>query len=209
MAETRFLGLPLVTAPGAVMTPRAATEQLVTAAVARIHDLPARVADVGTGSGAVAAAIALASPHVEVWASDVSAAAVLLARVNARRLGVGDRVHVVKGELLEPLPGSVDLIVANLPYLPETDRGRYPDLAEEPPEAVFAGGDGLGLYRRLLDAAEERLTPTGAVMIQLHRRILAAERSELAALRASLPEHVPAPPQHARESRAAALAAVA
>jgi release factor glutamine methyltransferase len=164
---------------------------------------------VGTGSGAVAAAIALASPRAEVWASDVSAAAVLLARVNARRLGVGDRVHVVKGELLEPLPGSVDLIVANLPYLPETDRGRYPDLAEEPPEAVFAGGDGLGLYRRLLDAAEERLTPTGAVMIQLHRRILAAERSELAALRASLPEHVPAPPQHARESRAAALAAVA
>jgi release factor glutamine methyltransferase len=209
MAETRFLGLPLLIAPGAVMTPRAATEQLVTAAVARIRDLPARVADVGTGSGAVAAAIALASPHAEVWASDVSAAAVLLARVNARRLGVGDRVHVVKGELLEPLPGPLDLVVANLPYLPETDRGRYPDLADEPPEAVFAGGDGLGVYRRLLDAAEERLTPAGAVMIQLHRRTLAAERSELATLRASLPEHVPSLPQRARESRAAALAAVA
>jgi release factor glutamine methyltransferase len=191
VAEAIFCELPLLTAPGRVMTPRRATEQLVAAAAERIDGRAARVADVGTGSGAIAVTLARLAPEAEIWASDVSAAAVFLARANARRFGVADRVHVVKGDLLEPLPSDLDLILANLPYLPETDRFRYRDLATEPDEALFAPGDGLGLYRRLLRSAEEMLHSTGAAMIQLHRRLFVAERAELPALRAALDDLVP------------------
>jgi release factor glutamine methyltransferase len=178
--ETAFCGLPLLAAPGRVMTPRPATEQLVSAAAERIGDRPALVADVGTGSGAIAVALALSAPRAEIWASDVNAEAVLLARVNAHRFGVGDRVHAVRGDLLEPLPGELDLIVANLPYLPRgEDR---PELAGEPEQAIYAAGDGLVLYRRLLAEAEEKLRPDGAVLIQLHRRVLVAERTALPAV---------------------------
>jgi len=170
MEHACFHGLPLLTAPGAVMTPRPATEQLVTAAAARSGPGFARVADVGTGSGAIAVALALAAPRAEIWASDVSPAAVLLARANAHRFGVEDRVHVVRGDLLEELPGGLDLIVANLPYLPRgEDR---PELAGEPEQAVYADGNGLGLYRRLLAEADGKLRPDGTVLIQLHRRVL-------------------------------------
>ncbi len=194
MGQVRFSGLALTTLPGLVMTPRPASEQLVATAAERIRDRPARLADVGTGSGAIAVSLALAAPRAEIWATDVSAAAVLLARANAHRFGVSDRVHVVRGDLLAPVPGELDLIVANLPYLPRHDRDRYPDLGADPEDAVFAAGDGLGLYRRLLCAAEERLSASGAAVIQLHRRVLVAERDELAVLRASLAALVPIQP---------------
>jgi release factor glutamine methyltransferase len=190
VAEATFYELPFLTAPGRVMTPRRATERLVTAAVEHIGERCARVADVGTGSGAIAVGLARLAPRAEIWASDVSAAAVSLARANARRCRVGDRAHVVRGDLLEPLPGELDLIVANLPYLPAADRSRYGDLAAEPEEAVFASGDGLELYRRLLRSAERRLRDDGVVMIQLHRRTFGFERAELAAVGAGLGELV-------------------
>lgn len=187
MDQTTFFGVPLATAPGRVMTPRAASEQLVTMAAERIGRRPARVADVGTGSGAIAVALALAAPRAEIWATDISAASVLLARANAHRLGVGERVRVLRGDLLAPVPGELDLVVANLPYLPHAHRDRHADLAGEPEAAVFAEGDGLGPYRRLLAVAEEKLHPGGAVAIQLHRRVFTAERDALRALRATLP----------------------
>lgn len=196
--ETTFCELPLLIAPGGVMTPRRATERLVTAAAERISGRATRLADVGTGSGAIAVSLARLAPEAEVWASDVSAAAVFLARANARRFGVGERVHVVKGELLEPLPANLDLIVANLPYLPESDRHRYPDLSEEPDKALYASGDGLGLYRRLLRSAERRLSAGGAVIFQLHRRVHIAERAELWAFRSKLDDLVPKPATAAR-----------
>jgi HemK-like putative methylase len=185
--QATFCGLPLAAARGRVMTPRAASEQLVTFAAERIGRRVARVADVGTGSGAIAVALALAAPNAEVWATDISAESVLLARANAHMLGVGDRVHVERGDLLTPVPGKLDLIVANLPYLPEAAAGNHPELAVEPHSAVFAAGDGLGPYRRLLTAAAEELRPGGAVAIQLHRRVFLAERDAVSALRATLP----------------------
>jgi release factor glutamine methyltransferase len=192
--EVSFNGVGLITAPGRVMTPRAASEQVVAAALARLRGGPARVADVGTGSGALAIAIAVAAPQVEVWATDSSRSAVALARANVRRHGLEDRIHVCHGDLLAPVPGAIDLIVANLPYLPRRSRPRYPDLRAEPDEAAFATGDGLGLYRRLLCSAEETLSGFGAVIVQLHRRVVVAERRELAGVRERLsllvPEHL-------------------
>jgi release factor glutamine methyltransferase len=191
VVEATFYELPLLTEPGRVMTPRRATERLVAAAAEHLGGRPGRVADVGTGSGAIAVSLARLAPQAEIWASDVSFAAVSLARANARRYGVGGRVHVVRGDLLEPLPGELDLIVANLPYLPAADRSRYLDLAAEPEDALFAPGDGLGLYRRLFRSAEDRLQGGGVVMIQLHRRVFSFERAELAAVAGGLARLVP------------------
>lgn len=179
MELVKFRGLRLLTDTGRVMTPRPATEKVAAAAIALIGDRPARVVDVGTGSGAIALAIAAALPQVEVFATDISAAAVALARFNVDRLGLFGRVTVCQGELLEPIPGPVDLIVANLPYLPVADAARHPDLTGEPPEAVFAIGDGLDPYRRLISAGRQRLTSDGALVIQLHRDVFTARRDEL------------------------------
>jgi release factor glutamine methyltransferase len=189
MGDVRFLGIALATAPGRVMTPRPASEQLVDVARERLAGRRARVVDVGTGSGAVAVAIAAALPDVHVWATDTSACAVALARANARRHGLWDRVVVRRGDLLGPVPGPVELIVANLPYLPAADAAAYPDLTTEPAGAVFAAGDGLGPYRRLLAAARARLTDDSALAIQLHRRVHVALRSELDALAVLLAAH--------------------
>jgi release factor glutamine methyltransferase len=192
MGTVTFNGLALATAPGRVMTPRAASEQLVAAACARLAGRPARVADVGTGSGAIAVAIANVCPNVEVWATDISRSAVALARANVRRHGLEAHVFVRHGDLLTPVPGPVDLIIANLPYLAASTAARHPDLASEPTAAVFAAGDGLEPYRRLVDAAASRLTEGGGMLLQLDRRVVAAERGELPMLRAALGETVAA-----------------
>jgi release factor glutamine methyltransferase len=183
-----FRGLSLRTAPGRVMTPRAASEQLVAAARGTLGDRPGRVVDVGTGSGAVALAIAAELPNAFVWATDTSPEAVALARENARRHDLDGRVTVRQGDLLEPVPGELDLVVANLPYLPAASAPFHPDLVPEPEGAVYADGDGLDPYRRLLAQCSDRLASHGSIALQLHRRVLTAMRDDLAALRAQLAE---------------------
>ena len=178
---TRFHGLTFLTDPGRVFSPRSATEKLVDAALDRIGDGPARIADVGTGSGAIAITLALRAPTVEVWASDTCGNALALASLNAERLGA--QVHLVHGDLLEGIPHDLDLIVANLPYL-------------SPGHAGLRRRAGEG---RLLDPATGSTTtagcspppPTtsrtsGGIMIQFDGEVLEAERSELPWLRSRL-----------------------
>lgn len=172
MTTVRFAGLELETSPGIVMTPRSTSAPLVERVVDHIGDDPAVVVDVGTGSGAIAIAVARSAPNAHVWATDVSADAVALARRNVERCGV--RVHVRRGHLLDPVPGRIDAVVANLPYLPRSERARHPDLQAEPEDAVFAAGDGLGAYRRLLETAAERLTPDGLLVVQLRGELVEA-----------------------------------
>jgi release factor glutamine methyltransferase len=184
--ETTFADLPFSIAPGRVFTPRPATEPLVEYALDVIGDEPKRVADVGTGSGVIGITLAVRRPQIEVWATDVSPEAVELARVNAERHGVADRVHVLEGDLLDPVDEQMDVVVANLPYLPDSlHDARYDD---EPPLAIYAPGDGLGPYRRLLSACREGrlVTPGGVVLIQFHREALVADCWQLEDLRRTL-----------------------
>jgi release factor glutamine methyltransferase len=183
-----FCGLSFGTQPGTVMTPRPASQRLVRAALGLVGGRPARIADVGTGSGALAVAIAARAPQARVWATDWSPAAVELACENVRRHGLLHRVVVLEGDLLDPVPGPIDLVVANLPYLPLAERPLHADVAGEPPEAVFAAGEGLEPYRRLLETAQERLEPEGAVVLQFRRNVLVAGRGRLGVLRTRL-EH--------------------
>ena len=178
--QTQFHGLTFVTEPGRVFSPRATTEKLVDAALERLGEAPARVADVGTGSGVVAVTLALRAPQIEVWASDTCTDALRVASANAERLGA--QLHLVHGDLLDGLPRDLVLIVANLPYLaPDT-----PGYEDEPKAAVFSTGDGLDHYRRLLAGAADHLATGGGVILQFEGQVLEAERSELPWLRGRL-----------------------
>jgi release factor glutamine methyltransferase len=184
--RTTFYDLDFLTSPGRVFTPRPATERLVDAALERIDGRPVRVADVGTGTGAVAVALAVNRPEIEVWATDTSEDAVQLARANAELHGVADRVHVLHGDLLSPVPTPVDVVVANLPYLPVSQHDAAYD--DEPPEAIYAPGDGLDPYRRLLEVCREGklVSPGGTVFIQFHREAFTADCWQLEDLREEL-----------------------
>jgi HemK-like putative methylase len=183
--EVTFYGLSFVTEPGVVFTPRPTTERLVAASLEWIGDQPLRVADVGTGAGVVGIALAVHARAVDIWATDTSVSAIRLAHLNAKRHGVADRVHVRLGNLLEPIAPPLDLITANLPYLPDALRG-LEEYASEPEAAVYAPARGLAHYERLLECAEERLTPEGVILIQFHREILTSDRDGLVGLRARL-----------------------
>src|SRR6185437_5250631 len=179
--EVVFDGVTILTAPGVVMTPRHTTEALVDWAVEWIGSRSVRVADVGTGSGAVAVAVALRAPGVRVWATDDSEAAIALARANVRRKSLGERVQVLLGDLLEPVPGRLDLVLANLPYHAAA-RMRGPAASacrEQPEHAIYAPGDGLQFNRDLIDACRTRLQERGALAIQLYGQVLSAGRGEL------------------------------
>jgi len=187
-----FYDLELLTAPGRVFTPRPATERLVDAALPLVDGRPYRVAHVGTGAGAIANALAVHARQAEIWATDVCADAVELARANAERYGVGDRVHVRRGDLLRPVPGPLDLVVANLPYLPDSRRDLH-EYDDEPAEAIYAPDDGLAHYRRLLVDAMWRLRAGGSALVQFRGEVFEGERAHLPALLAQLEAATPVP----------------
>jgi release factor glutamine methyltransferase len=183
-AAVAFDGVRVVTRPGVVMTPRPGTAALVHLAVEWIGSRPARVADVGTGTGVVAIAVARRAPGARIWATDDDEAAVALARANVLRHGLQARIEVLLGNLLEPAPGGLDLVVANLPYH-ASGRSRDPvatALRGEPAHAIYARGDGLQPNRDLIEACRTQLDPCGALVIQLYGSVLSAGRGELDAL---------------------------
>jgi release factor glutamine methyltransferase len=169
LGRVEFWGLELEVSP-AVLIPRPESEIIVEAALGAARGLPAPlIVDVGTGSGCLAVALASALPAARILAIDVSAPALAVARRNAARHGVARRIALVRGDLLGPLRGEADLIVSNPPYVPRTERHNLqPEVrAYEPPEALFAGDDGLAVIRRLVAGAETHLRPGGWLIFEL------------------------------------------
>jgi release factor glutamine methyltransferase len=167
-----FFGLDFVVTPG-VLIPRPETERLVEIALQMLEagsssETPA-IVDVGTGSGAIAVALATHAPATRVVAADISAAALVVARRNAIRHGVAGRVDFLQSDLLASLKGPFHLIVANLPYLSRADLAAAPpEVARwEPRLALEAGPDGLADIRRLLAMAASRLRPAGALLAEI------------------------------------------
>lgn len=125
-----------------------------------------RVLDVGTGSGCIAIATALALPHCTVDATDVSEAALAVARDNARRLGVAARVHFHLADVFPEQGGPWDLVLANPPYVPQAEYDELPqEYLREPAAALVAGADGLDVVRRLLAGLPARMSEEAVLVM--------------------------------------------
>ena len=167
-----FHGLRFAVTPD-VLIPRPETEGLVEWAVEVLRERPAaRIADVGTGSGAIGCALAARLPGLEVLAIDCSTAALAVASQNVREHGLGARVRLMAGDLLEPLRphgGVVDAVVANPPYLPSAVFPSLPPEVSlrEPRLALDGGPDGMAVLRRLIAGAPLALPPGGWLLMEI------------------------------------------
>ena len=171
VGEKEFWSLPLrVTSD--VLTPRPDTETLVQAALDRMQpaDGAWRVCDIGTGSGAIALALAQERPNAHILATDISSAALKVASENAESLQLSERVRFAEGSLFEPLEGEdpFDLVVSNPPYLARAGAEALPpELRHEPDEALFGGEDGLEVLRPLVAGAMNELKPGGSLLVEI------------------------------------------
>jgi release factor glutamine methyltransferase len=157
LGTVEFLGNAFRTDARALI-PRPETELLAEKILSRHSKSPARVVDVGTGSGVLALSLAMRWPETEVHAIDVSGDALALARENAAHLGLGERVHFHQGNLLEPVSGLFQCIVANLPYVPEGEIASLSrEVQKDPLLALVGGPDGTDLIRALLPMAKSHL----------------------------------------------------
>jgi len=173
-----FWGLEFEIGPG-VLIPRPETEHVIEVALDRLgarRTEALRIADVGTGSGCIAIALARELPGAEIVATDISVAALDYAQRNAARYRVSERIQFLGADLLEAAmeaPGRAeirfDLIVSNPPYVGRNDAGSLPrEVREhEPAEALFAGDDGLEIYPALIDEAARKLAPNGILVLEL------------------------------------------
>ena len=158
----------------AVLIPRPETEHVVERALAILKDVAApTVVDVGTGSGAILLALASELAEGSFWGTDISDGATSVARKNASRLGLSERVVIKRGDLLDPvtdLAGRIDLIVSNPPYIPSREiAGLMPEVSEyEPHTALDGGPDGLAVIRSLVARAGEMLRPGGSLVCEIH-----------------------------------------
>lgn len=170
LGEAEFYGLPFFVTRE-VLIPRPETEHLVEEALQmRWQSGAPRIVDVGTGSGAIAVALAAHLRDALITATDVSAAALAVARRNARRNGVAHRIRFLAGDLLAPvLSEHFEMVISNPPYVAESDRNTLAvEVREfEPAMALFAGGDGLAVYRRLIPAAFSVLASGGFLLLEI------------------------------------------
>jgi len=171
LGQREFYGINVMLTP-AVLIPRAETEGLVEhalfMALMGMESTDMTIADVGTGSGAIAINLAIHLPAAKIFAVDVADEVLDVAAFNIRAHGVSERVTLGIGDLLEPVPEPIDLIVANLPYIP-TDRisTLQPEVQQEPALALDGGPDGLDLIRRLLTQAESKLKDSGIILLEM------------------------------------------
>ena len=160
-----FYGLDFYVDPD-VLIPRPESELLVEKALALAQSRPiSAIAEIGTGSGAVAISLALNLPQTKIYATDISAPALKIARFNCQKHGALDRIHFLQGDMLDPLPEPVDIIIANLPYVKEQE---LPPLTSfEPRLALNGGADGLERIRRLCRQATGKLHPDGCLLMEI------------------------------------------
>ncbi len=165
-----FYGLDFLVSPG-VLIPRQESEMIVEGALGFANNWQSEdisIADVGTGSGAIAVATAANLPGARVFAIDCSAEALAVASRNCQRHSVNDRVTLLHGDLLAPLSQAVDLIVSNPPYIATNLlSGLAPEVKREPQTALDGGEDGLEIIRRLLQQATSKLNEGGQLIVEI------------------------------------------
>ena len=171
LGRETFRGMDLTVTPD-VLIPRPETEGVVAAALDAVigRERPV-IADVGTGSGCIALAVAAARPDATVYAADRSARALAVSRCNAERLGLSGRVRFLEGDWFAPLAAEgvrADVVVSNPPYVADGEYDRLQaEVRFEPAEALRGGPDGLEFYRRITAEARAVLAPGGRIVIEL------------------------------------------
>ncbi len=174
LGHWEFFGLDFIVAP-AVLIPRPETELLVEHALDWLRSHPAArlAADIGTGSGCIAIGLAAHCPHLHVLATDLSTSALEIARQNALKHSLAERIDLIQADLIDPSiveRSRVDLIVANLPYIPTETLPKLAVYQKEPTLALDGGVDGLDLVRRLLKQAPACLAPGGLMLLEIEHR---------------------------------------
>jgi len=158
-----FYGLEFAVNPS-VLIPRPETEHLVEKAIELVRQIPAPIiADIGTGSGAIAISLAVNLPYARIYAADISPKALETARDNAKRHKVEGRIKFLLGDLAAPLPEPVDILIANLPYVKSADCASSP----EPHQALDGGIEGLDVIERLCGSLQGKLKPGGWVLLEI------------------------------------------
>jgi len=172
IGRREFFGNDFHVAPG-VLIPRAESELLVEKALEFVsRRFPHRdpvIADIGTGCGAIAISLALLLPQATIYATDISPRALEIATKNCDRHRVRERVHLLEGDLLDPLPEPVDIIIANPPYVKDADLSQLSAEIRmfEPLSALAGGEDGLDKVRQLLGEVKGKLRPGGLVLVEI------------------------------------------
>ena len=170
MGHREFYGRRFAVDPR-VLIPRPETELLVEAALRSVpKDAPARLLDLCTGSGCIAVSMAAERPLAEVWATELSPAALEVARSNAESLGVAARVRFLEGDLLGPIPpeSRFDVIVSNPPYIRTSELASLQrEVQKEPRVALDGGDDGLAIIRRIAETAQGFLRPGGRLALEI------------------------------------------
>ena len=172
LGTSEFWGLPLQVT-SATLVPRPDTETLVEAALAAIDEggprtRPLRIADLGTGTGALLLALLSEVPNALGVGIDMSMEALTVARSNAERLGLAPRARFVRGHFGAALAGGFDLVVSNPPYIPAGDIDALPpEVKRDPRTALDGGGDGLACYRSIAADAKRLVAPGGSLVMEL------------------------------------------
>jgi release factor glutamine methyltransferase len=174
LGHWEFFGLDFLVTPD-VLIPRPETEMLVEKAIAWLQESPVRrtVADIGTGSGVIAVSLAANIPDARILATDISTKALAIAKRNAQKMDVADRIDFVQCDLLPAtaerlaMEEHLDLICANLPYIPTETLYTLPIYGHEPTVALDGGVDGLDLIHRLLHIAPQWLAPNSLILLEI------------------------------------------
>jgi len=182
IGHREFYGLDFYVEPS-VFIPRPESELLVEQALKLAQNRPvSSIADIGTGCGAIAISLALNLPQVKIYATDISASALKVAMVNYQKHRVADRIRLLQGDMLNPLPEPVDLIIANLPYVTEVELPQVSSAGFEPLEALGGGSDGLEKIRQLCHQLGDRLCPNGSLLLEIGQGQAGAVTTLLASL---------------------------
>jgi release factor glutamine methyltransferase len=163
-----FFGLDFYVDPR-VLVPRPETELIVEEALRLARNCPVNsVADIGAGSGAIAISLAKNLPQsTRIYATDISAGALEVAGINCLKHGVSERITLLQGDLLSPLPEAVDLLIANLPYVSRGDLAALPFARFEPAGALDGGESGLEIITRLCGALAGKIKPSGCILLEI------------------------------------------
>jgi len=167
VGHREFYGLDFYV-DSSVLIPRPETELLVEKAITlgQKHTV-FTIADVGTGCGAIAITLALNLPRAKIYATDISALALKAAQINCQKHGVANRICLLQGDMLDPLPEPVDLIIANLPYVRESELPPICSANLEPPLALNGGSDGLEKIHQLCHQLSSKLRPKGYLLLEI------------------------------------------